>query len=137
VERELDRLRSLQHPHIVTIYEAKLERSVSDHQSWILHILMEYEQGGSLYDLLQKCGGGLRLTVARKYMKQLLWAINHLHLNGFVCKGKHPKRHFPFSFFLLLGITPSNVFCTKNQTVKLADISYAKRLQGSRRKTTL
>ncbi|ORZ07124.1 kinase-like domain-containing protein [Absidia repens] len=112
VERELDRLRSLQHPHIVTIYDAKLERSTTNHQSWIMHILMEYEQGGSLYDLLLKCGGGLRLTVARKYMKQLLWALNHLHLNGFVCK----------------GINTSNVFCTKNQAIKLADISYAKRL---------
>ncbi|KAI9307588.1 hypothetical protein BJ944DRAFT_254924 [Cunninghamella echinulata] len=41
---------------------------------------------GSLNDLLQACGGGLRLNVARKYMKQLLWAVNHIHLNGFVCR---------------------------------------------------
>lgn len=88
IERELDRLRSIQHPHIVSIYDARLDRTRMDRNSWILHILMEYEQGGSLYDLLKKCGGGLRLAIIRKYIKQLLWALNHIHLNGFVCKGK-------------------------------------------------
>ncbi|CAO3634097.1 unnamed protein product [Cunninghamella blakesleeana] len=113
IERELDRLRSLQHPNIVSIYDAKLERNVMNHQSWILHILMEYEQGGSLSELLQTCGGGLRLNVARKYMKQLLWAVNHIHLNGFVCR----------------EISTRSIFCTKKQTVKLADISYSRRLR--------
>ncbi|KAG0168524.1 hypothetical protein DFQ29_010105, partial [Apophysomyces sp. BC1021] len=112
VERELDRLRSLQHPHILSIYDARLERSQAERSSWTLNILMEYEQGGSLSDLLKKCGGGLRLAVVRKYMKQLLWAVNHVHLNGFVCK----------------DVRSSSIFCSKNQTIKLADISYAKRL---------
>jgi translation initiation factor 2-alpha kinase 4 len=83
----LDRLRTLQHPHILNVYDARLDRSRMNRNSWILYILMEYEQGGSLYDLLKKCGGGLRLAIVRKYMKQLLWALNHIHLNGFICKG--------------------------------------------------
>lgn len=112
IERELDRLRSLQHPHILNIYDARLDRSRMDRNSWILHILMEYEQGGSLYDLLKKCGGGLRLAIIRKYMKQLLWAVNHIHLNGFVCK----------------DIRSNSIFCGNDQSVKLADISYNKRL---------
>lgn len=114
IERELDRLRSLQHPHILNIYDARLDRSRMDRNSWILHILMEYEQGGSLYDLLKKCGGGLRLAIIRKYMKQLLWAVNHIHLNGFVCK----------------DIRSNSIFCSNDQSVKLADISYNKRLHG-------
>lgn len=88
VERELDRLRTIKHPHILSVYDARLDRSRIDRNSWVLYVLMEYEQGGSLYDLLKKCGGGLRLAIVRKYMKQLLWALNHIHLNGFVCKGK-------------------------------------------------
>jgi translation initiation factor 2-alpha kinase 4 len=87
VEQELDRLRTIQHPHILNVYDARLDRSRMNRNSWILYILMEYEQGGSLYDLLKKCGGGLRLAIVRKYMKQLLWALNHIHLNGFICKG--------------------------------------------------
>lgn len=87
VERELDRLRTIKHPHILSVYDARLDRSRIDRNSWILYVLMEFEQGGSLYDLLKKCGGGLRLSIVRKYMKQLLWALNHIHLNGFICKG--------------------------------------------------
>ncbi|KAF7724671.1 hypothetical protein EC973_000843 [Apophysomyces ossiformis] len=112
IERELDRLRSLQHPHILSIYDARLERSQSERNSWTLNILMEYADGGSLCDLLQKCGGGLRLSIVRKYMKQLLWALNHVHLNGFVCK----------------DVRSSGIFCSNDQTIKLAGISYAKRL---------
>ncbi|KAI8390963.1 kinase-like domain-containing protein [Radiomyces spectabilis] len=112
IERELDRLRSLQHPNISCIYNARLERSESDRSSWALYVLMDYEQGGSLYDLIRKCGGGLRLAIVRKYMKQLLWAVNHIHLNGFVCK----------------DIRSKSVFCTNDQILKLADVSYAKRL---------
>ncbi|ORX48853.1 Serine/threonine-protein kinase [Hesseltinella vesiculosa] len=112
VELELKRLQTLQHPHIVSIYDTKLERGAAGLGHWTMHILLEYEQGGSLYDLLQICGGGIRLSTARKYLKQLLWAINHLHLNGFVCK----------------DITPRNIFCTRSGNVKLADVSYSKRL---------
>ncbi|KAI7870432.1 kinase-like domain-containing protein [Spinellus fusiger] len=112
VERELDRLRSLEHPHILKIYEARLERSTMERNTWSLYVLMEYGQGGSLADLLRKCGGGLRLAMVKKYMKQLLWAVNHVHLNGFICK----------------DIQSSGLFFSQHQTIKLADISYSKRL---------
>ncbi|KAI8639080.1 kinase-like domain-containing protein [Parasitella parasitica] len=112
VERELDRLRTIQHPHILNVYDARLDRNHIDRNTWTLHILMEYEQGGSLHDLLKKCGGGLRLAIVRKYMKQLLWALNHIHLNGFICK----------------DIRSNSIFCGNNQSVKLADVSYNKRL---------
>ncbi|KAI8373908.1 kinase-like domain-containing protein [Blakeslea trispora] len=113
IERELDRLRSLQSPHIVRIYGAHLDRSNKlGVVSWTLYVLMEYEQGGSLYDLLKKCGGGLRLAIVRKYMSQLLSALNHIHLSGFICK----------------EIKSNTVFCSNHQTIKLADVSYNKRL---------
>ncbi|KAI8369907.1 kinase-like domain-containing protein [Choanephora cucurbitarum] len=68
--------------------------------------LIAYEQGGSLYDLLKKCGGGLRLAMVRKYMSQLLSALNHVHLNGFICK----------------EIKSNSIFCSHNQTPSM-DIS--------------
>ncbi|KAI7849877.1 kinase-like domain-containing protein [Circinella umbellata] len=121
VEWELDRLRSLQHPNIVTIYDAKLERSKLENNRWILHILLEHEQGSTLRDLLQICGGGLRLGIVRKYMKQLLWAVNHIHLNGFICR----------------EINATDIFCNKTQIVKLANVSYSRRLRDLNRSNSL
>lgn len=120
VERELDRLRSLQHPHIVPIYDAHLERCVMQDHDWALHILIGQDTNTSLADLLEQCGGGLRLGMVRKYMKQLLWAVNHVHLNGFVCR----------------EIRASDIFC-KQQTLRIADISYAKRLRDLNRSNPL
>lgn len=132
VERELDRLRTIKHPHILSVYDARLDRSRIDRDSWVLYVLMEYEQGGSLYDLLKKCGGGLRLAIVRKYMKQLLWALNHIHLNGFVCKGKKETLDCPEEKLLTCDkeIRSNSIFCANNQSVKLADISFNKRLHG-------
>ncbi|KAI9261602.1 kinase-like domain-containing protein [Phascolomyces articulosus] len=121
VEWELDRLRSLQHPNIVAIYDAKLERSKLENNRWILHILLEHEQGSTLRDLLQICGGGLRIGIVRKYMKQLLWAVNHVHLNGFICR----------------EISATDVFCNKSQIVKLANVSYSRRLRDLNRSNSL
>ncbi|KAI9320676.1 kinase-like domain-containing protein [Dichotomocladium elegans] len=121
VERELDRLRSLQHINIVAIYDAKLERSKLEQHTWMLHILMEHAQGTTLYDLLQTCGGGLRPSIVRKYMKQLLWAVNHVHLNGFMFR----------------DIRTVSIFCSKDQTVRIADISYVKRLRDLDRSNPL
>lgn len=121
VERELDRLRSLQHPHIIAVYDAKLERSKLERHSWTLDILIEDERGTLLYDLLQTCGGGLRPGMVRKYMKQLLWAVNHIHLNGFVCR----------------QIRATSIYCSKDQTVRISDISYARRLRDLNRSNAL
>ncbi|RCH92872.1 hypothetical protein CU098_002849, partial [Rhizopus stolonifer] len=121
IEKELDRLRKMRHPHILSIYDARLDRNEIDRNSWILYVLMEHEQGGTLYDLLVKCGGGLRLNIIRKYMKQLLWALNDVHLNNFICR----------------EIRSSCVFCTNDQSVKLAHISYNKRLHDLNKSNSL
>lgn len=121
IERELDRLRSLRHENIVSIYDAKLERCKIEQNAWVLHILMEHELGGSLRELLNACGGGLRVSVVRNYMKQLLWAVNHVHFRGFICR----------------EIRTSSIFCTRDQRVKLADISYARRLRDLNKSNSL
>src|ERR1700730_9731411 len=73
---------------------------------------MEYQEGDTLHNLLQKCGGGIRLATCRKYLKQLLWAVNHVHLSGFVCR----------------DISSSSIFFDRHQNVKLSNISYVQRL---------
>ncbi|KAI8983703.1 kinase-like domain-containing protein [Pilobolus umbonatus] len=121
IERELERLKTIRYSHIVSIYDARLDRNKMDRKSWVMYILMEYEKGGSLYDLLVKCGGGLRMAIVRKYMSQLLWALNHVHIHGFVCK----------------DIRLTSIFCGENQSLKLADISYNKRLHDLNKSNSL
>ncbi|KAH8550420.1 kinase-like domain-containing protein [Umbelopsis sp. PMI_123] len=90
-----------------------LERhSTLGHNSWSFQILMEYQEGDTLQNLLEKCGGGIRLATCRKYLKQLLWAVNHVHLSGFVCR----------------DICSSSIFFDTHQNVKLSNISYVQRL---------
>ncbi|GAB5588590.1 eukaryotic translation initiation factor 2-alpha kinase [Umbelopsis nana] len=113
IERELERLKTLRHAHIASIYESKLERQTTHTgSSWAFQILMEYQEGDTLQNLLQKCGGGIRLATCRKYLKQLLWAVNHVHLSGFVCR----------------DISSSSIFFDRHQNVKLSNISYVQRL---------
>ncbi|KAI8582596.1 hypothetical protein K450DRAFT_226018 [Umbelopsis ramanniana AG] len=113
IERELERLKTLRHAHIACIYESKLERQSSlNHHAWSFQILMEYQEGDTLQSLLEKCGGGIRLATCRKYLKQLLWAVNHVHLSGFVCR----------------DICSSSIFFDTHQNVKLSNISYVQRL---------
>jgi len=83
IEKELERLKSLRHPNLISIYEGKLERCDS---GWYLHVLMEHASGGTLLDLLRKCGT-IRLEMAREYMKQLLSALDYVHSHNLVHKG--------------------------------------------------
>ncbi|RUS18015.1 hypothetical protein BC937DRAFT_89230 [Endogone sp. FLAS-F59071] len=76
VEKELERLKTLRHPNITPIYESKLEYTSA---GWYLHVLMEHEGGGTLFDLLRRCGG-VRLPLARNYMKQLLFGVQYCTL---------------------------------------------------------
>ncbi|CAG8506866.1 2265_t:CDS:10, partial [Dentiscutata heterogama] len=113
IEKELDRIKKLRHSNLVTIYESELERCTS---GWNLHILMEYTCGGTMVDLLKKCGV-VRLQLAKEYMKQLLDALDYLHANGFV------HRDIKASNILLSEIPGKDDYIAK-----LSDISYHRKL---------
>ncbi|RHZ86074.1 hypothetical protein Glove_55g46 [Diversispora epigaea] len=83
IEKDLFRVKRLRHANLITIYESELGRSET---GWNLYILMEYARGGTLEDLLKKCGT-VQLPFAREYMKQLLDALDYVHANSFVHKG--------------------------------------------------
>ncbi|CAG8821325.1 3316_t:CDS:2, partial [Racocetra persica] len=113
IEKDLDRIKKLRHSNLVTVYESELERCES---VWNLHILMEYSCGGTMVDLLKKCGV-VRLPLAREYMKQLLDALDYIHANSFAHK----------------DIKASNILFTEipgkdEYIAKLADISYHRKL---------
>lgn len=74
LSNEIDSLKCLDHPNIIRFYE-------SYQDSVYFHIVVEYCSGGELKTLIDK-KGGLDEGVARKFMKQILWAISYIHSRG-------------------------------------------------------
>ncbi|CAB5359519.1 unnamed protein product [Rhizophagus irregularis] len=113
IEQDLIRLKNLCHPNTVIIYESELKRCLT---GWNLYILMEYAMGGTLVDLLKKCGV-VRLSLAKEYMRQLLTALEYIHNNNFVHKD------IKASNILFIEVPGSEDFIAK-----LSDINYHRKL---------
>jgi calcium-dependent protein kinase len=88
IERELDCLRSLDHPNIVKFYEIYQDRKY-------FHIVMEYCSGGDLLDLLCK-QHHLSEVNARRIMFRAFAAIRYLHENK-ICHRDIKPDNFLFS----------------------------------------
>ncbi|KAL7276889.1 eukaryotic translation initiation factor 2-alpha kinase [Rhizina undulata] len=125
LERELDTLRTIRHPHVVDLFESKVTRmstipvSVTESCStggWRVSILVEYANKGSLYDLLDTVGT-LDVDIARSWTIALLEALDYIHSKGIVHKGIHAGNVLLFR----QGF--------ENTTVpKLADLGYTQSL---------
>ncbi|KAL1916270.1 uncharacterized protein VTP21DRAFT_5887 [Calcarisporiella thermophila] len=112
LEQEIDRIKSIRHPNIAAVYDYKLERSPDT--GWRLRILMEHVPGGTLADLLNKCGS-LQIQIASNYMKQMLYGLVHVHAKNYVHK----------------CIITSNVLfgrSNNNETVKLSNVRFMRKL---------
>ncbi|KAI9098889.1 kinase-like domain-containing protein [Phlyctochytrium arcticum] len=109
---EAQKFTSIRHPNLVTIYDARIEK-VRDF--WRFDLLMEHCRGGSLNELVARCGG-VQLSIARKYMKQLLKALAYLHSQNLIHKDIKSR-----NVLFLSGHSP-------DQQVKLSDSLYARRL---------
>ncbi|KAI9596054.1 kinase-like domain-containing protein [Syncephalis fuscata] len=82
MEKELGRFKSCRHNHLIAIYESKLARIDG---GWRLQVLMSHEPGGSIRDLLRRCGT-LHIPLAINYAQQVLQALGHLHACNFIHK---------------------------------------------------
>jgi tRNA A-37 threonylcarbamoyl transferase component Bud32 len=116
-ERFLREARSaaiLNHPNIVTIYDVDYDRGR-------LFIAMEYVEGRSFYQILEK-EGQLPASAVKHCMVGILRALAHAHSKGVVHR----------------DIKPSNVMLTRDRVIKITDFGLAKILkrakdQGSER----
>ncbi|KAI8587008.1 kinase-like domain-containing protein [Geranomyces variabilis] len=82
------KLLPIRHPNLVSVFDTRVLMIPSAKESkdspgqlgphWKLEILLERCHGGSLDELIQK-SGGVRLSVATGYMKQLLKAVAYIH----------------------------------------------------------
>jgi len=100
----------LDHPNIVRIYDAG--KSGGYH-----YIAMEYFDGGSLKDLLDRQGGRpLDLTTVLQIVRQIASALDYAHRRGIIHR----------------DIKPSNILLTKDGRVVLADLGIAKAVAGAK-----
>ena len=80
---EIEILRKISHPNITNIYEI-----YEDSRKY--YIMMEYLQGGELFEAITSSGSFSEFSAA-KIMKQLLSAVNYLHNNNIVHRDLKPE----------------------------------------------
>jgi Tol biopolymer transport system component len=99
-EREAKTIASLNHPHICTLYDI-------GHQDGIDYLVMEYLEGGTVAQRLQK--GALPLEEVLQYAIEIADALDKAHRNGITHR----------------DLKPGNIMLTKAGT-KLLDFGLAK-----------
>jgi len=82
--REMAVTAQLSHPNIVNLLD-------QGHSEGIPWFVMEYCDGGSLWDLIQKHGGKVPLDIAKPIMLDALEGLAHAHEAGFVHRDLKPQ----------------------------------------------
>eukprot|EP01094_Clydonella_sp_ATCC50884_P024685 TRINITY_DN6260_c0_g1_i5.p1 TRINITY_DN6260_c0_g1~~TRINITY_DN6260_c0_g1_i5.p1 ORF type:complete len:321 (-),score=97.40 TRINITY_DN6260_c0_g1_i5:171-1133(-) len=101
VMREIELLRSLEHPNIVQYLESQTRDTA-------LYIVLEYIENGSLKDILTRFGN-FPEHLAAQYAQQMLIALMHLEKRGIIHR----------------DIKAANILITRDGTCKLADFGVA------------
>ncbi|KAI8053805.1 kinase-like domain-containing protein [Syncephalis plumigaleata] len=112
MEKELGRFESCRHSHLMPVYGSKLTRI---DRGWRLQVLTSYERGGTLHDLLRRCGT-LRIPMAMDYAQQILQALGHLHACNFIHKELNSRAVFMCENVNMEG------------SIKLGRVSFMRRL---------
>ncbi len=82
--REMTITAQLRHPNIVKLYD-------QGHCEGIPYFIMEYCEGGSLWDFIMKHGGKVPLEIARPIMLDALAGLAHAHEQGIVHRDLKPQ----------------------------------------------
>ena len=102
--QEVQLMKLVQHPHVVRLYEA-----IDTHTK--LYLVLEYADGGDMYDYIMKHEGGLGEEMARKYFKQIVTAIQYCHKLHVVHRDLKPEN---VVFFEKLGMVKLTDFGFSN-----------------------
>jgi pSer/pThr/pTyr-binding forkhead associated (FHA) protein len=82
--REMTVTAQLRHPNIVKLFD-------QGHSEGLPYFIMEYCEGGSLWDHIQKHGGKLPLKAAQPIMLAALEGLAHAHQSGIVHRDLKPQ----------------------------------------------
>ena len=110
LEEELFIMRSLDHPNIIKFHESYI-----DHR--YVHIVMEYCNGGELFDRIVE-NEHFDEKYAASLMRQMLSSISHLHEQGIVHRDLKPEN------FLMADKSATS-------EVKMIDFGLSKRFAGA------
>jgi serine/threonine protein kinase len=139
LQREIDLMRSLNHPNIVQYLGAEV-----DTKNNILNIFQEWVAGGSVSSLLKKFGA-FSPAVVRSYTTQILQGLDYLHSHHIIhrdikvsvkfvgtCMHTFRPLTIPFSLFFpaLTTIQGGNILISNDGSVKLADFGASKRVEA-------
>lgn len=103
--REMSVTAQLRHPNIVKLFD-------QGHCEGIPWFIMEYCDGGSVWDLMQQHGGKLPLKIAQPIMLGALEGLAHAHQSGFVHR----------------DLKPANILLDRG-TARISDFGLAKNFQ--------
>eukprot|EP00093_Oithona_nana_P012127 12127.XXX_335556_330278_1 [CDS] Oithona nana genome sequencing. len=112
--QEVRLMKLVQHPYVVRLYE------VIDTQTK-LYLVLEFADGGDMYDYIMKHEGGLDENTAKKYFRQIVTAIQYCHKLHVVHRDLKPEN---VVFFEKLGM------------VKLTDFGFSNKFDPGQRLQT-
>ena len=112
--QEVRLMKLVQHPYVVRLYE------VIDTQTK-LYLVLEFADGGDMYDYIMKHEGGLEENTAKKYFRQIVTAIQYCHKLHVVHRDLKPEN---VVFFEKLGM------------VKLTDFGFSNKFDPGQRLQT-
>ena len=115
INREIDIMYKLNHPHII-----KLINHFEDDEN--LYLIMELAAKGQLFSLLNKFSQGFDQIRAAQYMREIISAIKYLH------SFKPPIIHS--------DIKPENILLDENGRCKLADFGWSNYLNKGKKRST-
>ncbi|CAG8462724.1 7326_t:CDS:2 [Acaulospora morrowiae] len=107
--REIHHLRHLHHPNIISLLEIIPTESK-------IYMVLEYCEGGELYDFLVDRGGRLRENLARKIFGQLCRAVKYCHDRRIVHR----------------DLKLENILLDANNNVKLGDFGFTRECESKK-----
>lgn len=108
IQKEINLLKKLSHPNIVKYIGTLFHHLDSIFSDNFLYIVLEYVEGGSLFDVVKAYGPRSERVVAR-YIRQALLGLEYLHNQGVIHR----------------DIKGANMLVTKEGNIKLADFDVA------------